>query len=171
MMLNRLLPLPLAFALLVLGFGAGLPSAPARAAGGCILPAELEAMRISLLDGINAERRARGLVALTMDDSLEQAAQGHACDNAKHKSVSHVSSNGSQLQHRLRRAGYRYSMAAENTGRGFGTTKRAVEWWMNSPHHKDNILLARTRDVGIGIALSEAPESRLHWVVNFGKSK
>ncbi|MDZ4069684.1 MAG: CAP domain-containing protein, partial [Tabrizicola sp.] len=106
-----------------------------------------------------------------LSPSLDKAAQGHACDIAKRQSISHVSSDGSQLQNRLRRAGYAYRTAAENTGRGFATGKRAVEWWMNSPHHKHNMLIGQMRDVGVGIAMSAAPDSRLHWIIVMGKSK
>jgi uncharacterized protein YkwD len=148
---------------LALALALALVAAPAAAA--CVLPDNVKALQAEVLAGMNAQRRARGLPALQMDAKLARAAQGHACDNAARQSYSHVGSDGSQLQNRLGLSGYRYRLAAENTGRG------AVQWWMNSPHHKDNILLAPAVDVGIGIALSEAPDSRLHWVVNFGKSK
>ena len=72
---------------------------------------------------------------------------------------------------RLRKAGYKYRAAAENTGRGFGTPQRAVDWWMNSPKHRTNILYPKMREVGIGIAMSDAPDSKLHWVINFGVSR
>ncbi|MDP3264628.1 MAG: CAP domain-containing protein [Tabrizicola sp.] len=137
----------------------------------CNIPANSGAMQAELIDHLNAERAARGLKPLRLSPSLDKAAQGHACDNAKRQSISHVSSDGSQLQNRLRRAGYAYRTAAENTGRGFATGKRAVEWWMNSPHHKHNMLIGQMRDVGVGIAMSAAPDSRLHWIIVMGKSK
>jgi uncharacterized protein YkwD len=160
----KLLALTLAQAL-------ALALAAAPAAASCVLPDNVKALQAEVLAGMNAQRRARGLPALQMDAKLGRAAQGHACDNAARQSYSHVGSDGSELQNRLGRSGYRYRLAAENTGRGFGTAERAVQWWMNSAHHKDNILLAPVVDVGIGIALSDAPDSRLHWVVNFGKEK
>jgi uncharacterized protein YkwD len=129
------------------------------------------AMQAQLLDNLNAERTSRGLAALHLSAELDKAAQGHACDNAKRHSISHVSSDGSHLQNRLRRAGYAYRTAAENTGRGFASGARAVEWWMALPKHKQNMLIGQVRDVGIGIAMSEAPDSRLHWILVVGKSK
>ena len=141
------------------------------AGASCNVPANAGAMQAELIDQLNAERKARGLAAVRLSATLDKAAQGHACDNAKRMSISHVSSDGSNLQTRLRRAGYAYRTAAENTGRGFGSGARAVQWWMNSPKHKDNILIAQVRDVGIGIAMSSAPDSRLHWILVLGKSK
>ncbi len=146
-----------------------LSSAPAVA--GCLLPPNAQALQQEVLAQLNAERKAHGLPAFRLSTKLDKAAQGHACDNARRHSISHDSSDGATLKTRLQRAGYRFRAAAENTGRGFGSGTRAVEWWMNSPKHRSNILLAKVRDVGIGIALSEAPDNKLHWVINFGASR
>ena len=137
----------------------------------CILPGNAAAMQKELLSHLNAERKAQGLPALALSAKLDKAAQGHACDNAKRRSISHTSSDGGTLKTRLRRVGYGYRTAAENTGRGFATGARAVQWWMNSPHHKDNILLRKAREVGVGIAVSPAPDSKLHWIIVVGASK
>lgn len=137
----------------------------------CNVPANAESLQAEVLANLNAQRKANGLSALKLSGKLDKAAQGHACDNAARRSISHDSSDGGTLTTRLRKAGYKYRAAAENTGRGFGTGARAVEWWMNSPKHRDNILFPRVKDVGIGIALSDAPDNKLHWVINFGTSK
>jgi uncharacterized protein YkwD len=141
------------------------------APAGCAPPPNADALQAELLTHLNAERKARGLSALTLSAKLDKAAQGAACDNARRLSISHVSSDGGTLKTRLRRVGYGFRTAAENTGRGFATGARAVEWWMHSPHHKDNILLRKARDVGIGIAVSPAPDSKLHWILVVGASK
>lgn len=138
---------------------------------GCSIPPNADAMQKELLAHLNAERKAHGLSALTLSGKLDKAAQGAACDNAKRKSISHVSSDGGTLKTRLRRVGYGFRTAAENTGRGFASGARAVEWWMHSPKHKDNILLRKAREVGVGIAVSPAPDSKLHWILVVGASK
>lgn len=137
----------------------------------CTVPGNADALQQEVLSHLNAQRKAHGLPALKLSTKLDKAAQGHACDNANRRSISHDSSDGGTLKTRLRKAGYKYRTAAENTGRGFGTGARAVEWWMNSPKHRSNILLGKVREVGIGIALSAAPDNKLHWVINFGASK
>lgn len=141
------------------------------AAQACSVPSNSAAMQKELLSNLNAERKARGLPALVLSAKLDKAAQGHACDNASRKSISHTSSDGGTLKTRLRRVGYGFRTAAENTGRGFASGARAVEWWMNSPHHKDNILLRKAREVGVGIAVSPAPDNKLHWIIVVGASK
>ncbi len=137
----------------------------------CSVPSNAADLQNEVLAHLNAERKSNGLPAFKLSTKLDKAAQGHACDNAARRSISHESSDGGTLKTRLRRAGYNYRAAAENTGRGFGTGARAVEWWMNSPKHRSNILLGKAREVGIGIALSDAPDNKLHWVINFGASK
>jgi uncharacterized protein YkwD len=141
------------------------------AAQACNVPGNAGSMQKELLSHLNAERKARGLPALVLSAKLDKAAQGHACDNAGRKSISHTSSDGGTLKTRLRRAGYAFRTAAENTGRGFASGARAVEWWMDSPRHKDNILLRKAREVGVGIAVSPAPDNKLHWIIVVGASK
>ncbi len=135
----------------------------------CDIPKDLSALQAQVLKNINAERKAAGLSSLKMSTKLERAAQDHACDNADRKSYSHEGSDGSTLKTRLRRVGYGFRTAAENTGRGFGTGTKVVAFWMGSPGHRANILLGKLRDVGIGIAVSDSPDSKLHWVVDFGR--
>jgi len=141
------------------------------AAQACPVPGNAAALQKELLSNLNAERQARGLSALVLSAKLDKAAQGHACDNAKRKSISHTSSDGGTLKTRLRRVGYGFRTAAENTGRGFASGARAIEWWMNSPNHKTNILLRNAREIGVGIALSPAPDNKLHWIIVVGASK
>jgi uncharacterized protein YkwD len=111
------------------------------AALGCDRPGNLGELRAAVIAGVNDARAGAGLAALRENDRLTQAAQGHACDIAARGSVSHTGSDGSDLTGRLRGAGYRFSAAAENTGRGFGSPERAVDWWMNSSGHRANILM------------------------------
>lgn len=137
----------------------------------CSIPAASEALQAEALNAVNAERAAHGLRALKFSRTLDKAAQGAACDNANRHEISHVSSDGSHLRDRLHRVGYKFRSAAENTGRGFRSGSSAVEWWMHSPKHKANILMSSVREIGIGIALSAAPDNKLHWILNMGEEK
>jgi uncharacterized protein YkwD len=137
----------------------------------CTKPGNVSALQAEVLGNLNAEREAKGLAPVRLSAKLIKAAQGHACDNADRRSISHTSSDGGTLKTRLRKVGYSFRTAAENTGRGFGSGARAVDWWMNSPGHRANILLRKVRDVGIGIAVSRAPDSKLHWVLVVGAGR
>jgi hypothetical protein len=37
--------------------------------------------------------------------------------------------------------------------------------------HKDNNLLRKAREVGVGLAVSPAPDNKLHWIIVVGASK
>jgi len=137
----------------------------------CDVPADAAAQQQELLANLNAERKAHGLAALKLSSKLDKAAQSLACDNAERQSISHESSDGGSLKTRLRSAGYAFRTAAENTGRGFGSGARAVEWWMASDKHRDNILLRKAREAGVGIAVSAAPDNKIHWILVVGASR
>jgi uncharacterized protein YkwD len=135
----------------------------------CSLPGGANGLRNEVIAGINAQRSANGLAALSQNGNLQEAAQGLACDNAARGAVSHVSADGTRLQGRLRRAGYRFTAASENVYMGGGSAAGAVEWWMGSSGHRANILTQGIRDIGVGIATGG--DGRVHWVVNMGRSR
>jgi uncharacterized protein YkwD len=135
----------------------------------CNQPAGMAGLRDEVIAAINAERRAQGLSALRENRKLQEAAQGLACDNAARQNFSHVSADGTQLQGRLQRAGYRYTAANENVYMGSDSGARAVTWWMGSPGHRTNILTQGLRDIGVGVAT--AANGKTHWVVNMGATR
>jgi len=135
----------------------------------CTLPNDVDAMRDEAIQAINAERKAAGLAPVRENAALTRAAQGHACDSAGRDKMSHVGSDGSKLATRIKREGYRFSIAAENVGYGFRSPRSAVAWWMTSPPHRKNILTRGMRDVGIGVAYSAG--NKPHWVMDTAASK
>lgn len=137
------------------------PMLPAVAAA-CSMPGNLSALRADLVQRVNAERRKAGLPALSLSGQLSEAAQGHACDNARRDKLTHRGSDGSSFGQRIKRTGYSYRTANENVGVGMRDPANAVQWWMNSAQHRDNILSRRTREMGVGIAYSTGKRS--HWV-------
>ena len=134
----------------------------------CLAPENQKQLQADVIADINANRAAQGLGKLVLSAKLDRAAQGLTCDNANSHSFSHVSANGATLGDRVRAVGYRFTLVAENTGRGFAEAASAVTFWMNSPDHRHNILTPGFRDIGVGIAVSAAPENRLRWVTDFG---
>jgi hypothetical protein len=47
--------------------------------------------------------------------------------------------------------GYKYKYAGENLARDFSDASSAVNAWMNSPTHKENILNPNYKEIGIGV--------------------
>ena len=118
---------------------------------------------------INQERIARGLVPFALNAQLTAAAQAHANDVAQTANYSHIGSDGSTATERIARAGYgKYSWGyrvGENWAR-YRDTATAMAMWMESTPHRNNILHAYYREIGIGIA--REPAGPFIYVVDFG---
>jgi uncharacterized protein YkwD len=108
---------------------------------------------------LNAQRRAHGLRPLHPNRSLRRSAKRYARALVANRFFSHVAPNGQTLQGRVSRSGYlsgaRGWAFGENLAWGGGrlaTPASIVGAWMTSRGHRANILSARWRHIGIGIA-------------------
>ncbi len=133
------------------------------AAQACQSPADTVALRMAVLERVNAERARSGLPALGASGPLTQAAQGHACYLAQRGALSHRGRLGESLGRRLRREGYALSRANENLALGQTSPAQAVGSWMASPAHRANVLMNGMRDFGLGVAVTG--NGRLVWVM------
>jgi uncharacterized protein YkwD len=119
----------------------------------------LERAARSTLCLLNAQRAAHGLRRLAPNRALRHSARRYARSLVANRFFSHVAPNGQTLQARVSRSGYAHGARAwaygENLGWGAGrwaTPAQIVAAWMASPGHRANILSARWRHIGIGIA-------------------
>lgn len=136
---------------------------PARPAAGD--PTTYAARVVTLT---NSARATAGCPALTVDARLTGVAQAHSADMARYDYFSHTSRDGRTPFDRIRAAGYRYSMAAENIAAGQRTPEDVVRAWMNSPGHRANILNCGLRQIGVGYAVNTASIYQVYWTQNFG---
>jgi uncharacterized protein YkwD len=119
----------------------------------------------------NEHRRAAGCANLTWHAALGAAAQRHANDMAANNYFSHTSRGGASFGSRIRHAGYRYRLAAENIAAGQQSPEEVVSGWMSSPGHRANILNCRLRHIGIGFGSSSSSAYGTYWVQDFGTSR
>jgi len=98
---------------------------------------------------INAIRARVNLHKVRRSKKLDAAALAHAKDMAKHKFMSHTSSDGSDLRKRVARVGYKWCSLAENVSRGYRTEARAIENWRQSPGHYRNLTNKKVREFGL----------------------
>jgi uncharacterized protein YkwD len=119
----------------------------------------------------NEHRRAAGCGDLAWNGALATAAQRHADDMAANNYFSHNSRNGATFAARIRAAGYRYRLAAENIAAGQQSPEEVVATWMDSPGHRANILNCRLRHVGIGFAENGGSAYGAYWVQDFGTAR
>jgi uncharacterized protein YkwD len=108
---------------------------------------------------LNAQRAAHGLRRVRPNRALRHSARRYARSLVANRFFSHVAPNGQTLQARMSRSGYLHGANGwaygENLAWGAGaraTPARIMAAWMASPGHRANILSARWRHIGIGIA-------------------
>ncbi|SBW18993.1 hypothetical protein FDG2_0913 [Candidatus Protofrankia californiensis] len=114
----------------------------------------------------NAERAKAGCGALTADPRLTTAAQTHSADMSAHNYFSHNSQDGRTPFQRMAKAGYEFSMAAENIAAGQRTPAEVVRGWMNSAGHRENILNCSLKQIGVGYAAGGSYGT--YWTQDFG---
>jgi uncharacterized protein YkwD len=111
-----------------------------------------------LFAGHNQARVTAGLAAFTLDATLSAAAQTRAQDMATRGYFSHTGPNGSTAFTVLDGLGYRYKLGAENIAMTTYPEAQAATWamnsWLASPAHRDNIMNPGLNRIGIGVAVS-----------------
>jgi uncharacterized protein YkwD len=119
----------------------------------------------------NFYRTQSGVANLQLNQSLTTAAQGHSQAMALTDFFDHTGLDGSTPTQRAQNAGYRGS-SGENIAAGQINAEQAMEGWMYSPGHRDNILSTRYQDIGIGYYYREIDPGtqswRYYWTAAFG---
>ncbi len=143
---------------------------------GLLLSFNLVPIRAQSLDAtadlaarINHERTSRGMIPYALNAQLHAAAQTHASDIARTGVNSHTGSDGSTVRDRVARAGYGSYSWGIRVGENWAfypDAMTAMQMWMNSAQHTQNILHSVYREFGIGIA--QAKNGATIYVVDFG---
>lgn len=109
---------------------------------------------VDAFDLLNDERTSRGIAALTMDQTLREVARAHSEDMVDRGFFSHTNPDGLDPFDRMANAGITYSTAGENIAwNSFpDPVQTAVDGWMNSEGHRNNILNADFTLTGMGAA-------------------
>jgi uncharacterized protein YkwD len=137
---------------------ASAPSAQTRPA------VALNGLSHDVLLSVNAVRRSHGLAALRLSSALNAAAAQHSTEMARDGYFAHESANGASFDKRVARfypmGSRRYWSVGENlvyAAPDLGADE-AMKLWMNSPHHRENLLTARWREIGISsVHVASAP--------------
>ena len=122
--------------------------------------ARLSRIRKAILCLHNEIRAQHGLKGLRQNNRLRKAAVGHSRDMVRHDYFEHTTPKGVTMLDRILRSRYvREDQGwelGENLAWGtgaYGTPRGAIEAWMESPGHRENILRGAYRDVGIGVVV------------------
>lgn len=135
---------------LLLALISGL-SANSALAVNCVAPVNVNELATEIATGLNATREANGQRPLRFNRDLARAAMTHACDMHRNEFFAHVGTDGSNLQQRVRAAGFSDCLVAENIAWGYPRSEQIITGWMNSPGHRTIMLHPRVEEFGIGI--------------------
>jgi uncharacterized protein YkwD len=141
-------------------------------------------VRQVFLSYLNAERSSRGLGNLTMRAELTLMGEGQAADMAEHDYVGHVQPDGTTIRDRYearallpecrleQRGTDRYYPGAENAaqtwinrsvrtddgldyiGDEYDLGEELFEMWINSPPHREAMLVSSADEMGLGIEVT-----------------
>ena len=98
---------------------------------------------------VNQYRGEHGRGLVTLDQRLDKAALRHARAMADRDFFSHTGADGSSMGERLSQTGYKWTLIAENIAAGQKTPIDAVRTWIDSPGHRQNILLMGAIHIGL----------------------
>lgn len=99
----------------------------------------------------NERRIQAGLGALEENGTLSSAALAKGNDMLAKGYWAHSAPDGTPPWSFFNQFGYKYRYAGENLARDFSSPGGAVEAWMASPTHKENILNGNYKEIGIGV--------------------
>lgn len=102
---------------------------------------------------INEQRTKNGLSALKIDDEVVNVARVKAKDLVENNYFAHESPTYGTPFQMLKNFGISYKTAGENIA-GNSSNEKAVEAWMNSSGHRENILNSNYNYTGIGVVSS-----------------
>ena len=123
------------------------------------------------LDKTNEARKKAGLTELKLDEALCRACEVRAGEISKDYSIKHTRSDGRVWYTVLKECGFAYKKASENikymTADGIAPAK-AVEGWLNSSVHRENIMRAEYDRVGFAFVQSG---NRVYWTQILAKGK
>ncbi len=99
---------------------------------------------------VNDIRQQNGLPALTANWELSRIARYKSQDMVDNHYFSHTSPTYGTPFQMIKAFGLSYRTAGENIAWGYSTPQAVVNGWMNSTGHRENILNASFRQIGVG---------------------
>ncbi|WP_105381377.1 CAP domain-containing protein [Neorhizobium alkalisoli] len=110
---------------------------------------------------VNKLRQSRSLATLTLDTPARKAAAQQAIRMAKAEKMKHLIGFGDDFGSRMKRNDVALP-AAENIASGQDSVNAAVQAWIDSPKHLENMLGSFR---GLGVAVARAGDSRTYWAM------
>lgn len=103
----------------------------------------------------NSKRLESGVSTVLYSKSLEEAAKLKAQDMLQKDYWAHTAPDGTEPWDFFKSVGYVYRYAGENLARDFANPESAVEAWLASPSHRENMLSGKYTEIGVAVAEGE----------------
>jgi uncharacterized protein YkwD len=130
--------------------------------------ADADSVRHAVIERINGERRGRHMPPLRLEPRLNRAAQDYAQRMLRESFYGHRAPDGSDALTRIRASGYEPRAVGENLAQGQSSVEEALDGWLASPAHRENIFDSDFRDMGLGFAFGKnASGYQVLWVQVF----
>ena len=113
----------------------------------------------------NEARRQYGLRELSWSDELAEVGRVHCMDMAAQSYFDHVAPDGTTPSQRVRNAGIRCLISAENIAAGQINPEMVVQSWLDSPGHRANILDPQLGKLGVAFFLGG--DYGIYWAQEF----
>ena len=131
------------------------PSAPSTTVNvGDYTTLSVSAQEYSAWNLLNEDRKANGLNALPLDETLCALARIKACDMKENKYFAHQSPTFGRAADMLKTFGYSFRSVGENIAH-HATVLKSEAAFMSSKSHKANILGSQWSKVGVGVCLDD----------------
>lgn len=123
-----------------------------------------------LLQEINRARVVNGLKPVKLNSKLNRCAQWMAVDLARRGMITHEDLFGRNAADRANSFLYSdFTYIRENLVGGVATAKKAVQSWLDSGTHRENLLAPKVTEVGIGYVFEQGSKHWHYWVANFAE--
>lgn len=120
-----------------------------------------------LFDLTNSVRARNGVAVLSWSSSAAIASRKHSVDMAAKHYFDHLDTLGSNPGDRMNEEGIFYLTSAENIIAGYGTAILSNHGWFNSKEHRNNMLNAKFRYLGVGFSYQADSPYKTYFTQDF----
>lgn len=106
---------------------------------------------VAVIKLVNESRKEAGLSPLLENAKLRAAAENKAKDMSSYNYFAHYSPSGKSPWDFIMEQKYDYRYAGENLAIDYTDAKEQHEAWMESPLHRQNILSADYKEIGVAV--------------------
>jgi len=107
---------------------------------------------------------------VTWNEQLNLAASQHSIDMTTNNFFSHTGSDNSSVSDRVGATGYNWQAVGENIAAGQRSAQAAMDGWLKSPGHCQNIMNPNFTEIGVACDQSDSARYGAYWTNVFGRS-